>query len=360
VVGIVDPPRPEVAAAIDDAHRAGVEVMMITGDHPRTAARIAEQLRIDQVRARVDPADKLRIVEELQQAGQVVAMTGDGVNDAPALQRADIGVAMGINGTEVAKEAADMILVDDNFATILTAVREGREILADIRKVLRYLLASNTGELLVVFLGVLGAGVLGLSGSGDEAAIPLLATQILWINLLTDGALALALGVDPAVDDVMAAPPRRLDARVVDASMVATIVLVGVTSALAGLVALDLGMDGGMLGGSGDLRSARTMLFTTLVMAQIFNSLNSRSDQVSAFVRPFDNRLLWGSIVLAVLLQFAVVHLAPLQEAFDTVDLDARDWMICVGLGSSVLFVDEVRKWLAGRSRRRAAAAIAS
>ena len=387
VVGILDPPRPEVAAAVREAHRAGVRVLMITGDHPRTAARIGAELgvevpderaltpeRIDGVTgrrlaaldgqeftdvvrtravfARVSPEQKLRIVESLQADGEIVAMTGDGVNDAPALRQAEIGVAMGINGTEVSKEAADMILADDNFATILRAVREGREIFADIRKFLRYLLASNAGEVLVMFVGVLAAGALGLTvaasgGGGETLAVPLLATQILWINLVTDSALALALGVDPAVDDVMTVPPRRLTDRVIDRDMVTTIVLIGVTTAAAGLVALDLELAGGLLGGSGDIGTARTMAFTTVVLAQIFNAFNARSDRSSAFVRMFDNRLLWAAAGLTVALQIAVVHLPPLNRAFDTEPLDARQWAICAALSSSVLVVDEIRKALA-------------
>jgi Ca2+-transporting ATPase len=372
IVGITDPPRPEVGDAIADAHRAGVRVIMITGDHPRTAARIGQQLGLvgpdepvgvtgrelatmsetefsarvksDPVFARVAPEHKLAVVEALQERGDIVAMTGDGVNDAPALKQADIGVAMGINGTEVSKEAADMILADDNFATILRAVREGREIFDDIRKFLRYLLASNTGEVLVMFVGVLGAGLLGLTDTAEGLAVPLLATQILWINLLTDSALALALGVDPAVEDVMDRPPRPVGDRVVDRTMLSTIAVIGCTTALAGLVALDLELVGGVLGGSGDIVTARTMVFTTIVLAQIFNALNSRSDCISAFVRPFDNRLLWMAIAVTVSLQVLVVHAKPLNEAFDTVPLDARRWLVCTLLASGVLFVEELHK----------------
>ena len=386
VVGIMDPPRAEVADAVREAHDAGVRVMMITGDHPRTAARIGDQLGVEapgetglvpgsasrdgvtgrelaamseqqftdvvrtrSVFARVSPEQKLYIVESLQADGEIVAMTGDGVNDAPALRQADIGVAMGINGTEVSKEASDMILADDNFATILRAVREGREIFADIRKFLRYLLASNAGEVLVMFVGVLAAGALGLTvaasgGGGETLAVPLLATQILWINLVTDSALALALGVDPAVDDVMKVPPRRLTDRVIDRSMVTTIALIGVTTAVAGLVALDLELAGGMLGGSGEIETARTMAFTTVVLAQIFNAFNARSDRSSAFVRMLDNRLLWAAAGLTVALQIAVVHLPPLNRAFDTEPLDVQQWAICAALSSSVLVVDEIRK----------------
>jgi magnesium-transporting ATPase (P-type) len=375
VVGIVDPPRPEVIDAVADAQRAGIRVIMITGDHPRTAARIGQQLGIEEpsrhrsgvtgaelaglddhqfadavrqrsIFARVSPEQKLRIVEALQHDDRIVAMTGDGVNDAPALRQAEIGVAMGINGTEVSKEASDMILADDNFATILSAVREGREIFSDIRKFLRYLLASNAGEVLVMFVGVLAAGAIGLADAtgADGLTVPLLATQILWINLVTDSALALALGVDPAVEDVMDDPPRGVDDRIVDGPMVATIALIGATTAIVGLIALDLELPGGLLGGAGTIESARTMVFTTVVLAQIFNAFNARSDTVSAFVRPFDNRLLWGAAVLTLVSQLAVVHLPPLQRAFDTEALDATQWLICTGLASAVLWVDEIRK----------------
>ncbi|MGI9645540.1 MAG: cation-translocating P-type ATPase [Ilumatobacteraceae bacterium] len=372
VVGITDPPRAEARNAIADARRAGIRVIMITGDHPRTAARIGEQLGMGDggepacftgrelasmsddgfadavdsasVFARVAPEHKLDVVRSLQSHGGVVAMTGDGVNDAPALKQADIGVAMGINGTEVSKEAADMILTDDNFATILRAVREGREIFDNIRKFLRYLLASNTGEVLVMVLGVLGAGLLGLATGEGELAVPLLATQILWINLLTDSALALALGVDPPVEEVMDRPPRPVGERVVDRSMLGTIAVVGGATALAGLAALDLELSGGVLGGSGDIETARTMVFTTVVLAQIFNAFNARSPRVSAFVRPFGNRLLWAASAVTVLLQVIVVHAAPLNEAFGTVPLDARRWAVCAVLASTVLLAEEIHK----------------
>ncbi|HEY5662910.1 MAG TPA: cation-translocating P-type ATPase [Ilumatobacter sp.] len=380
VVGLLDPPRPEVADAIAEAQAAGIRVVMITGDHPITALKIGESLgihgrspttrgisgrelraaapaefcelvRSSDVFARVEPEHKLAIVEALQADGEIVAMTGDGVNDAPALRRADIGVAMGLTGTEVSKEAADMILADDNFATILRAVREGREIFADIAKVVRYLLASNTGEVLVMVIGVLAASTLGLQALGGHEAVPLLATQILWINLLTDGALAIALGVDPAVENVMDHPPRRLTDRVIDREMLVTIGLIGVTAALAALIALDLRLPGGLVGDGGDIATARTMAFTTLVFGQVFNAFNARSDRVSALVRPFENRVLWGSVGVTVALQIAVVHVPWLQQAFDTAPLDVAEWSIALGLASAVLWVDEARKLIA-RLRR--------
>ena len=369
LVGIIDPPRPEARVAIADAANAGIRTVMITGDHPITAVRIADDLGIAggraltgaelddldeqgfreasrdvSVYARVSPEHKLRIVRALQADGHVVAMTGDGVNDAPALKSADIGVAMGINGTDVTKEAADMILADDNFATIVAAVREGRGIFANIRAFLRFLLSSNVGEVLTMLLGVLLAGAIGLEDTGEAVATPLLATQILWINLLTDSAPALALGVDPPPEDVMRRPPRGPADRVIDRAMWIGIVWVGLVMAVATLVALDLRLPGGIVGNGGDVETARTMAFTTLVLAQLFNCFNARSDRRSAFSGLFANAWLWGAIALSSALQIAVVHLAVLNEAFGTAPLSATDWLICIGLASAVLWANEAKK----------------
>ena len=377
-VGIIDPPREEAAAAIREAHRAGIRVIMITGDHPRTATRIASDLgivgpgapvltgleidRLDDaalaaavrgtsVYARVAPQHKLRIVDALQADGHIVAMTGDGVNDAPALKSADIGVAMGVSGTEVTKQAARMILADDNFATIVTAVREGRGIFSNIRKFLRYLLSSNMGEVLTVFLGVVLAGAIGLAGAGEAVVLPLLATQILWINLITDSGPALAMGVDPPAGDVMARKPRRLTERVIDARMWAVVIETGLVMAAATLVTMDYYLPGGLIAGTHDLDNARTAAFTVLVFAQLFNCLNARSDTASAFRSLFANRWLWGAIVMSVLLQIAVVHVGVLNVAFGTVPLAADQWLVCVAMGSVVLWYTELRKWLGRRGR---------
>ncbi|KQV81197.1 cation-translocating P-type ATPase [Rhizobacter sp. Root1221] len=371
-VGMIDPPRPEAAAAIAEARRAGIRVIMITGDHPRTAARIAADLgiiepggaaltgadldRLDpddfeaavrtvSVYARVAPAHKLRIVAALQASGNVVAMTGDGVNDAPALKAADIGVAMGMTGTEVTKEAAKMILADDNFATIVDAVREGRTLFDNIRKFLRYLLSSNMGEVLTVFLGVVGASVIGLGANeGDALILPLLATQILWINLITDSGPALAMGVDPRTEDVMARQPRRPGARAIDVRMAWGVVWVGLVMALATLLTIDLYLPGGLIAGEDDLATARTAGFTVLVLAQLFNCFNARSETSSAFRSMFVNRWLWGAIGFSVLLQVAVVHLQPLNLAFGTVPLSLQQWSVCLAMGSIVLWAGEMRK----------------
>jgi Ca2+-transporting ATPase len=241
-----------------------------------------------------------------------------------------------------------MILADDNFATIVQAVREGRAIFDNIRKFLRYLLSSNMGEVLTVFLGVVGAGVLGLTGAGGDAGhavvLPLLATQILWINLVTDSGPALAMGVDPSTGDVMARPPRRRDARVIDARMWSGVVQTGTVMALATLLTIDLYLPGGLIEGMHSLDNARTAGFTVLVLAQLFNCFNARSDRTSAFVHPFVNRWLWGSIALAVLLQVAVVHLAFLNLAFGTVPLSLEQWALCTAMASAVLWTSELRK----------------
>lgn len=371
--GIIDPPRPEAAIAIREARQAGIRVMMITGDHPRTAARIAADLGIVEpgtraitgveldalddagfaaavrsasVYARVAPAHKLRIVDALQADGNVVAMTGDGVNDAPALKSADIGVAMGVTGTEVSKEAAKMILADDNFATIVEAVREGRCIFDNIRKFLRYLLSSNMGEVLTIFLGVVGAGALGLTGAGDGGGLvlPLLATQILWINLITDSGPALAMGIDPETDDVMTRPPRKPSERAIDASMWRSVIATGFAMALAALLTIDLYLPGGFFDGDRTLDNARTAGFTVLVFAQLFNCFNARSEAASAFHRLFANRWLWLTIAVSALLQVAVVHVGVLNVAFGTVALTPDQWLVCVAMASSVLWFGEVRK----------------
>ncbi len=374
VIGIIDPPRPEAQQAVATAQSAGIRVMMITGDHPVTAATIAAELGIakpgvqavpgaelekmddDQlletvrkrsVFARVSPEHKLRIVKALKQDGHVVAMTGDGVNDAPALKTADIGVAMGITGTDVSKEAADMILTDDNFATIVAAVEEGRSIFDNIRKFLRYLLSSNIGEVLTMFLGVVFAGILGLvSEAGEAFIVPLAATQILWINLLTDAAPALAVGVDPVDPNVMKRSPRRRSERVIDREMWFGFFLVGTVMAIATLAVLDMGLPGGFFAGSHDMTYARTLAFTTLVFCQLFNVFNSRSDYTSAFDHLFTNKLLWGAVALSVLLQIAVIYVPFLNTAFNTTPITAADWGLTIAMASLVLWVDEIKKFI--------------
>jgi P-type Ca2+ transporter type 2C len=371
LIGMIDPPRDEAREAVAQAKAAGIRPIMITGDHPRTAAVIAAELgistggravtgaelgrmteeRLDQtvrevsVYARVNPEHKLRIVKALQREGMMVAMTGDGVNDAPALKTADIGIAMGITGTDVSKEAADMVLADDNFATIVAAVEEGRAIFSNIRKFLRYLLSSNVGEVMTMFFGVLLAGVIGLTaGEGSGVALPLLATQILWINLVTDGAPALALGVDPADLGTMNKPPRPKGEGVITRRMWAGIFFVGAVMAAGTLIILDASLPGGLIEGPGPLRYGQTMAFTTLMLFQLFNVFNARSDERSAFEGLFTNYWLWGAVGLSLVLHGAVVYIPMLQEAFSTTNLSLSDWLYCAAVASSVLWLRELSK----------------
>ncbi len=371
LIGMIDPPREEARDAVARAKGAGIRPIMITGDHPKTAAVIAAELGIvadgravtgvelqkmsDEVLdrtvpgvsvyARVDPEHKLRIVKALQRNGMTVAMTGDGVNDAPALKTADIGIAMGITGTDVSKEAADMVLVDDNFATIVAAVEEGRAIFSNIRKFLRYLLSSNIGEVMTMFFGVLLLDVIGLSqAAGGGVVLPLLATQILWINLVTDGAPALALGVDPADPAVMREPPRPSGEGVITRHMWTGILFVGFVMAVGTLLVLDASLPAGLIEGSGTLRYGQTMAFTTLVMFQLFNAFNARSDEQSAFHGLFRNHWLWAALALSLILHIVVVYIPFLQEAFSTTDLSAGDWLLCAAVASSVLWLREASK----------------
>ncbi|MGH9239959.1 MAG: cation-translocating P-type ATPase [Vicinamibacterales bacterium] len=378
LIGMIDPPRPEAREAVARAKRAGIRPIMITGDHPRTAAVIAQEIGITgdgraitgaeleklpadeaartaaevSVYARVNPEHKLRIVDALRRTGAVVAMTGDGVNDAPALKRADIGIAMGITGTDVSKEAADIVLADDNFASIVAAVEEGRAIFANIRKFLRYLLSSNIGEVMTMFFGVLLARRIGLPAESGQVVLPLLATQILWINLVTDGPPALALGVDPADEDLMHRPPRPAGEGVLTSRMWRGIIFVGAIMAAGTLFVLDASLPGGLVEGQGELRYAQTMAFTTLMLFQIFNVINARSDEQSAFVKLFTNGWLWAAVLLSVLLQFLVVYTPFLQQAFGTVPLGGGDWLFCIAVGSSVLWLREISK-LIGRAGHR-------
>ena len=317
----------------------------------RCWAAFADVVKKTSVYARVSPAHKLRIVAALQADGQVVAMTGDGVNDAPALKAANIGVAMGITGTEATKEAAKMILADDNFATIVDTVREGRSLFDNIRKFLRYLLSSNMGEVLTVFLGVIGASVIGLNspaaGVTTALVLPLLATQILWLNLITDSWPALAMGIDPPTDDVMARKPRHMNERVIGLHMWASVFEIGLVIAVVALLTMDMYLPGGLiaqLGGTGDIANARTAGFTVLVMAHLFQCFNARSETTSAFKNLFVNPWLWGAVALSAMLQVAVINVPFLNLAFGTVPLTLDQWLTCLGMASLVLAYSELRK----------------
>ncbi len=347
---MMDPPRHEVKEAIEKCRTAGIKVVMITGDHLSTAKAIARELGIegkaitgvdldhvtdltDQVEdigiyARVNPSHKLKIVEALQKKGHVVAMTGDGVNDAPALKKADLGIAMGITGTDVSKEASAMILADDNFASIVRAVEEGRVIFDNIKKFVEYMLSSNMGEVLTLFTGI----ILGWP-------LPVTALMILWINLITDGAPALALGVDPPEPGVMKRHPRKVEENIVNKSRGVMMLLIGLIMMLATLFVFDY-YDPDI-----QLAKAQTMAFTTLVLLQMFNVLNQRSETHSLFaVGVFRNKWLWLAILLSVGLQLAVVEIPFLQNLFGTVHLTLKDWLVATGVSASVLVFGEIVK----------------
>jgi Ca2+-transporting ATPase len=384
VVGMIDPPRPEALDAVRVAQAAGVRVIMITGDHPAAARAIAAELGIARpgeravtgtelarmseetlratvqtvsVYARVAPEHKLAIVRALKSHGAIVAMTGDGVNDAPALKAADIGIAMGITGTDVSKGAADMILADDNFATIVAAIEEGRSIYANIQKFLRYMLATNLGEVLVMFLGVVLAGVIGLyAGRGEALVLPLLATMILWINLVTDGLPALAVGVDPPDHAVMRRAPRAPGTAVITPRMWWGIGVASVVMCIGTLALLDAGLPGGLIDGGGDVAYARTLAFHTLVLYQLFDVFCVRSDERSLLHGLFTNVWLWLSVAACVAAQVAVLYVPALQRGFGTVPLDALDWLLCTAVAATVVISREALKAVFRAADRRAAA----
>jgi Ca2+-transporting ATPase len=389
LVGMIDPPRPEAADAVRTAHAAGVRVVMITGDHPATAAAIAAELGIaargdavesgadlermsdaalaasaarTNVYARVSPEHKLAIVRALHAGGQVVAMTGDGVNDAPALKAADIGIAMGITGTDVAKDAADIVLADDNFASIVAAIEEGRSIYSNIQKFLRYLLSANLGEVLVMFFGVVLAGLIGLGAAGGAGLVlPLLAVQILWVNLVTDSLPALAVGIDPPEPALMRRAPRDPKIGVITPRMWAGICVAAIVIAAGTLAALDAGLPGGLLPGSGPVEYARTLAFTTLVLFELYDVFCARSDEETTLHRTFRNGWLLAAVAIGLALQLAVVYTPSLQQAFGTVPLAAADWAFCAAIAASIVLWREAGKaWWRGVDRWRSAPAAAA
>jgi len=361
LVGLMDPPRPEAREAIARCRRAGIEVKMITGDHRATAAAIARELglgggvwtgaeldalpeeeraravRETGVFARVAPRHKVQIVQALKEAGHVVAMTGDGVNDAPSLRMADIGVAMGRTGTEVTKEAASIVLTDDNFATIVRAVEEGRTIYANIVKFVRFQLSTNFGAVLSVF----AAPLLGLP-------IPFDPIQLLWVNIIMDGPPAMALGADPRRPEIMDAAPRRPDAPILSIQRLVRLVGLGVIMAVGTLAVLGYGLE------TRAPEHARTLAFTTFVAFQFFNVFNVRSEIGTAFERySLRNRGLWVALAVVLALQLLATNWRPAQLVFDTVELSAADGVLAVAVAASILGVEEAGKLLTRLARRR-------
>lgn len=354
LTGMIDPPRPEVKESVRQCKGAGIEVVMITGDQKPTAIAIARDLGIfqegdtaisgidlnemsdDQLRekagsikvyARTSPEQKLRIVKALQSRGKIVSMTGDGVNDAPALKSSDIGIAMGVTGTDVSRQASDMILADDNFSTIVNAVEEGRSIYDNVRKFVKFLFTSNLGEVLTIFLGI----ILGLP-------LPLLAIQILWVNLITDGLPALALSVDPSDGDIMKRSPRPKAEGIITGTMVLDMALVGAVISLGTLGVFYLTLPSGE-------EYARSMAFTTLVFFQLWNAVNCRSERHS-MIGPkfFKNVYLLAAIGIAILLQLMILYLPFFEDIFVSAAPSVYGWAIIIGVTSTVFFVVEARK----------------
>jgi Ca2+-transporting ATPase len=362
--GLLDPPREQVIEAVAKAQRAGMRVVMITGDHATTATAIARNVGIvnddhqtlsgaelDRISddvlseraahitvfARVAPEHKLRIVQSLQQRGHVVAMTGDGVNDAPALKSADIGIAMGMSGTEVAKEAGDMILTDDNFATIIGAVEEGRVIFSNLRQVVAFLLTTASGEVLTLFAAL----VLGFQ-------LPVTAVMILWINLVTDGTTTIPLGLEPKHGDVLRRPPRPRDSGVLDRSTIGRIAMLATVSATGTLSLFAWSSQ------TKDLQHAQTIAFTTLVAFEWFKTLTYRSSTDSLFsVGLFSNHWLVAALGFAMSLHLAAIYTPLGQLAFGTVPLSAWEWLTIGLVASTALVADEVRKFLKRRQAQR-------
>ncbi|SDB87963.1 Ca2+-transporting ATPase [Pelagirhabdus alkalitolerans] len=341
-IGLNDPPRKHVKQAIRQAKKAGVKTVMITGDHTDTASAIAKQLTIlpsggqvitgqelvqmsddelcerinsTYVFARVTPFDKLRIVKAYQQQNEVVAMTGDGVNDAPALKKSDVGISMGIAGTDISKETADIILMDDNFKTIIAAIREGRIIYQNIKKFIRYILTSNTGELLVMLFSLL----IGLP-------LPLVPVQILWVNLITDGLPALALGLDKGHANIMDEPPRKKKESLFSQGVGTMILLRGLMMGLMTFLMFILAYQ--FLGGS--LAYARTMTFMTLILSQLVHAFDCRNHQMSVKQLLFGNGYLLISVLLSIVQMIVIVYYPPLQAIFHTVGLNRFDWIFII------------------------------
>ena len=374
LISMIDPPRPEAVQAVADAKRGGIRTIMITGDHKVTASAIARQLGIFRdgdeavsgveldgmtdtelderlphisVYARVSPEHKIRIVNAWQRRGNIVSMTGDGVNDAPALKKADIGVAMGITGTEVSKDAASMILADDNFATIVSAVEQGRGIYANIKKAIHYLLSCNIGEILTIFCATVF----------HFHQMPLVPVQLLWLNLVTDSLPALALGVEPVEEGVMSQPPRDAHASLFAHGFAFRLAWQGVMVGLLTLAAYFLGEY--VLSDPGEAHAAaNTMAFATLTLCQLFHAFDVRSERSSLFhIGVFSNPAMNKAFLIGLTMQLAVLCVPPLQVVFSTVPMSPLEWAVVLALAITPVVVCELAKAVSrGRTRRPARA----
>jgi Ca2+-transporting ATPase len=389
---MIDPPRTEVSTALDLARHAGIRTVMITGDYPNTARAIAEAIGLMRHRkgvltgadldkmseealisvmpttsvfARVSPEHKMRIVDALQANHEIVAMTGDGVNDAPAIKRADIGVAMGITGTDVAKQTADMVLTDDNYASIVSAVEQGRIIYSNIRKFVFFLLSSNVAEIMIIFLATLA----GLPA-------PLTAIQLLWLNLITDGAPALALAMEKGDPDIMSQKPRAKDEPIINKSMQLGLIIQTIAQTFAVLGAFAMGLvwhlEAGAAVPSGvnvfsyilqhdwrgvDVQTAETMAFVTLSLCELFRAYTVRSEKVSIFrLGVFSNRYMQYAVGLSIALLVLVVVVPFLQPIFNTHFMSAREWTVVLSLALVPAVSEEITKALLRRRESAQAA----
>jgi len=371
LVGMIDPPREEVKEAVKTCDRAGIKSVMITGDHKLTAVAIARELGIlkgglastgadidklsdeqfeamvekIEVYARVSPAHKLRVIEALTKKGHVVAMTGDGVNDAPALKKADIGVAMGIAGTDVTKEAADMVLTDDNFASIVAAVEEGRGIFSNIKKYLIYLLSCNLGEILLMAVVILFGPIFGL----PTGAIPLIAIQLLYVNLATDGLPAIALSIDPPDLDIMRQKPRPRKQTIFTAPVMRYLAGAGIWTAIVTLAVFLWAVDSGK-----DIFEAQGVCFLTLILIELFNAFNCRSLEYSLFkIGPFSNRWLIWAILGTIAMTIPIFYVPFLEETFGVHTLTSLDWIVATLSASTIFILAEIYKLIISRIRTK-------
>jgi Ca2+-transporting ATPase len=359
LLGMIDPARPEVAPAIRIARHAGIETVMITGDYPNTAVAISKEIgllreddtaltgaqldRMDDIAferivedvavyARVSPQHKVRIVDALKSRGHIVAMTGDGVNDAPALKRSNIGVAMGITGTDVSKETADMVLTDDNYASIVSAIEQGRVIYSNIRKFVYYLLSCNMAEIFILFIAMLAGWPL-----------PLVPIQLLVLNLITDGAPALALGVEKGDPDTMDRPPRPVNEPIINRDMVIGIAVQTVAITLAVLTAFHIGLAAGEA-------HARTMAFATLSISELLRAYTSRSERYSLWaIGPFTNKWMQWAVLTSLLVLLAIIYVPFLDPIFATTFLSLNDWLVMLPLILLPSIAAEVNKWVLRR-----------